>query len=367
MSKTKSLFQDFRNANAEDWLKAAAAEIKGGDPTQVLQWSIGENLQFKPYYSSLDLKSDAPDSAFVIRVQDRPDARFWYNMPSITVTSENEANALALEHLRSEADGIVFDLTKETDFASLLKGIEWENCPVSFVVANEQIKGQLAEFIRQNKFDVEKISGAVYSSFLAPTEFHPSLKWNGIIIEPSDPVKEIADALIKGVELIGSIGRDEYNNAFQSVSFIMPVGTALLHDISKLKALRYLWAQVAHSYGQSQYNVSDLYIHGRSPRWVNDHFQPHGNMLKGTTAAIAMICGGCNAITIEAEDNSNVTMRRIARNASFILKEESQLGKVNDPFGGAYVIEVLVDSIAREAWRDFQKAWEQKELVTQNA
>ena len=367
MSKNKPLFPEFRYASSEDWLKAAATEINGGDPIQVLQWSLGKNIQFKPYYSAEDLKSDFPNSTFVIDTPDRPDARFWYNMPSTVVTTEAEANTTALEHLRAEADGIIFYIETKKDFASLLKGIEWENCPVSFVVANEEIKAQLVDFLKHQKLDVEKISGAVYSSVLAPIPVPAgNLKWNGIFVEASDPVSEVADALFKGVDLINSLGSDP-RNAFKSICFNIPVGTTLLHDISKLKALRYLWAQVAHSYGMTDYNLSDLYIHGRSERWVNDQFQPHGNMLKSTTAAVAMICGGCNAITIEPEESTNATMRRIARNASFILKEESHLGKVSDPFGGAYVIEVLVDTIAREAWRDFQKAWEQKELVTQNA
>jgi methylmalonyl-CoA mutase len=47
-------------------------------------------------------------------------------------------------------------------------------------------------------------------------------------------------------------------------------------------------------------------------------------------------------------------MARIARKVSVILRLESQLGKVHDPFAGAYGIEVLVDKIAQEAWSKFQ-------------
>jgi len=366
MRKNESLFKNFPPARPEDWMKAASAEVNGADPLHVLKWNLAENLEFKPIYTGEDVKKHSVKSDFTVRASDRPDARFWFNMPSITVVSEAEANELALMHLRSEADGVIFSVATELNFDALLKGIEWEHCPISFSITNDQTRKQLADYLKKSKYNLSKITGAVYSRhtvYTSPTGI--ALRWNGIFVEESDPVKKVAEALYKGVQVLNTMKPDEID--FGSISFNISTQTGLLQDIATLKALRFLWAQIAHAYGFSTYRLDDVHIHGRSERWINEKYQPHGNILKSTVAAMSMICGGCNAITIEPEEETNSMMRRIARNVSFILKEESHFGKVNDPFGGAYVVEILVDAIARDAWKKFQEALERNELETQKA
>jgi methylmalonyl-CoA mutase len=46
--------------------------------------------------------------------------------------------------------------------------------------------------------------------------------------------------------------------------------------------------------------------------------------------------------------------RRLARNTQILLKEEALLSRVGDAGGGSYYLEVLTDSIAREAWKSMQ-------------
>ena len=78
-------------------------------------------------------------------------------------------------------------------------------------------------------------------------------------------------------------------------------------------------------------------------------------MISGSVAALAALAGGCNSLTILAEDENNMTMTRIARNVSNILREESHLNKVADPTAGAYAIENIVDQLAVAAWGEFQR------------
>ena len=73
-------------------------------------------------------------------------------------------------------------------------------------------------------------------------------------------------------------------------------------------------------------------------------------MLKSTTAAMAGILGGCDALTIEPEDRNHAMMSRIARNVSNVLREESFFSKVADPFAGSYFIEDLSKQLTEAAW-----------------
>jgi methylmalonyl-CoA mutase len=169
-------------------------------------------------------------------------------------------------------------------------------------------------------------------------------------------VNEIVTALDNGVKLIEALKKQgsDVDKIFTQIAFSLPVGPQLLVEVSKLKALRVLWFQIAKAYGTKKIKATDLHVHGRSEPFMHEKFQPHGNLLKSTIAAIAGIGGGVNSLTIQPEDPGHPMMNRIARNTSLILRLESHLGKVNDPFAGAYGIEVLIDKIALEAWTKFQ-------------
>ena len=84
------------------------------------------------------------------------------------------------------------------------------------------------------------------------------------------------------------------------------------------------------------------------------NFQPQGNMIKNTTDALSAVLGGCNALTLCAEEEDSEMTNRIALNVSNILKEESHLDKVTHAVAGAYAIETMVNELAQAAWKDFQ-------------
>jgi methylmalonyl-CoA mutase N-terminal domain/subunit len=57
---------------------------------------------------------------------------------------------------------------------------------------------------------------------------------------------------------------------------------------------------------------------------------------------------------LESEESQTLS-RRIARNCSHILSDESFMGQVMDPAGGSYFIENLTNEYAMKAWEIFQK------------
>jgi methylmalonyl-CoA mutase len=138
------------------------------------------------------------------------------------------------------------------------------------------------------------------------------------------------------------------------VAFSLAADSSFLLTIAKFKALRLLWFQVAQAYGVKSYTHDMLHIHARSEVWKDDSFQPHGNLLNSTTTTLASVLGGCNAVSVFAEDMDNAMMSRMARNVSNILREESHVDKVADPIAGSYAIEAMTDALAREAWKKFQ-------------
>lgn len=360
-----SVIAAFAQTSKAKWQDVASEETGGKNPFEELSWRNTDGLEFFPYYdiddaNKLSAKYRLPpsnDSVF--------GARKWFCTPGVTVADETNANLVSLEHLNAGADAIWFDLRDKSsvDFVSLLKDISWPDCSLFFLLSPSNGE-RLAGYLRKEGLLQQRLSGALYwtaapaietiNTFAAAT---PSLKYLGVPIETSAPVQGIADALTQGVMLIKKFAArpDDIATLPGSVSFSLPVGTAFLETIAALKALRFLWYQVLRSYGVGDATSADVLIHATSFAWTPEAYQPHGNMIKATTAAAAAIMGGADALTIQAEDEFNRTMNRVARNVSLILREESHLNKVADPSAGAYAIDTMVDKFAKAAWERFQK------------
>jgi methylmalonyl-CoA mutase len=74
-------------------------------------------------------------------------------------------------------------------------------------------------------------------------------------------------------------------------------------------------------------------------------------------ASFAAGVGGAAAVTVLPFDEPlglpEAFSRRIARNTSTLLIEESHVAKVTDPGGGSHLVEKLTDDLARAAWAGF--------------
>ncbi|QFR00914.1 methylmalonyl-CoA mutase [Streptomyces phaeolivaceus] len=127
--------------------------------------------------------------------------------------------------------------------------------------------------------------------------------------------------------------------------------------IAKLRAARRLWARVAEVCGapaagaQTQTAVTSPVMMTRRDPWVN--------MLRTTIATLAAGAGGADSVTVLPFDHTlglpDAFARRIARNTSTILIEESHLARVIDPAGGSWYVERLTDELAHAGWEFFQE------------
>ncbi|MCK5207219.1 MAG: methylmalonyl-CoA mutase, partial [Cyclobacteriaceae bacterium] len=143
----------------------------------------------------------------------------------------------------------------------------------------------------------------------------------------------------------------------RNMEFCLPVGTDYFLEIAKLRTLRILFYKIAESYGLSEYDPGSLNIHSVSSSWTKTVYDPYVNMLRNTTEAMSAVIGGCNALTIspynENFEQPTELSKRISRNVSNILKEESYFDKIVDPSAGSYYIENITDELVQKAWQLF--------------
>jgi len=160
-------------------------------------------------------------------------------------------------------------------------------------------------------------------------------------------VAYLRDLTSAGLPVEAALGQLEFRYAATADQFL---------TIAKLRAARRLWARVAQVCGapegaQLQHAVTSSVMMTRRDPWVN--------MLRTTVACLGAGVGGADAVTVLPFDDAlglpDDFARRIARNTSSILMEESHLARVIDPAGGSWYVERLTGDLGQAAWAWFQE------------
>ncbi len=352
----------FNFPSYEDWIEVARQELEGADPNEKLSLKK-ENLEICAFYTA-DQKEKKSSPSLKASLNPYYGARSWANTPKILVSDQKKANEMAVAHLNYGADGLLFDCQSVAiNPTILLNNISITDCSVSFLI-NDDKNNWLNDFriFAESNFDKNEIRGCIFWKS-APEKLNGTVQcfasWPkffslGMMIpSQEDAVDEIAQSLNKVVQWIEVSEKNlTAQMILDQIAFSTAVGTDFFLDIAKIKSLRNLWNQVRGAYQVA--NTRYLHIHSNSTLWMNDIFQPHGNMIKSTTSAMAAIAGGCNSLTVEAEDATNETMSRIARNVSTILREECHFSKVADPTAGSYYMDSITDQLSEKVWIKFQ-------------
>ena len=125
--------------------------------------------------------------------------------------------------------------------------------------------------------------------------------------------------------------------------------------IAKFRSLRKLWSRIEQACGL---NLRPAFVSAETAWRMMTKRDPHGNIVRGTIAALAAAVGGADAVTVlpfsAALGIPDAFARRVARNTQTILIEEANLHRVADPAAGAGAIETLTDQLCRVAWDLFQ-------------
>jgi len=358
---SKHFFEDFEKVSKKEWLEKATKDLKGTDPIEKFGWEIEPGLKVAPYYSKEDI--DKSIEAFQNRLveNDHPSAsvRHWDNLQTVLVKDEQEANKKALNGLEGGAEGIIFELDENVDFDKLTKDIKLEYCSVWFKVNSSQSTvDAIAQYFNDKPVNgTVIINGDLHSVDLTQLFSSKFRVASDAQQDATSFTEKVSDLLIQSVAIAKKyIGQNfSADDFFNSYTVLYPVDTNFFGEIAGMRALRKLFFQIAKAFEANQFEPESLHLCAISKAWSTEEYNPHANMLKGTTAGMSGILGGCNSLIVEPEDISNVTMTRIARNVSNILKEESYLNSAVDPVAGSYYIESLSEQIAQEAWKKFQQ------------
>ena len=129
------------------------------------------------------------------------------------------------------------------------------------------------------------------------------------------------------------------------ISFFFAIGMNFYKEIAKLRAARFLWHKIVAGYGPKDVRSTILRTHCQTSGWSLSEKEPYNNIVRTAVEAMAAVFGGTQSLHTNSFDEAmglpTEFSARIARNTQLILREETQIPQVIDPWGGSYMMESL--------------------------
>jgi methylmalonyl-CoA mutase len=169
-------------------------------------------------------------------------------------------------------------------------------------------------------------------------------------------VQELAFTLAAGLEYVrAALGKGLKIDEFAPrLSFFFCIGMNFFMEIAKLRAARFLWANLmADKFGATSSGSLALRMHCQTSGVSLTEQEPYNNIVRTAIEAMAGVLGGTQSLHTNSFDEAlalpSPFAARIARNTQLLLAEETGLTHVVDPLGGSYYVESLTHSVARAA------------------
>ncbi len=399
MNTREKLFEDFPPVSATEWMEKIKADLKGADFNDRLVWKTDAGFNVMPFYRKEDIENlkfiDTFPGEFPFVRGKKTNTNDWKIRQNITVADYRQANNKALDILSKGVDSLGFFIAdpESADAANigmLLKDIVPEAVELNFLSYGRaaEIADLVINHLNKTGIDPGNIYGAIEADPLSRLMINATLcipvekgfdyladvarktfplpGFRAVHINSSnfsnagaDIVKELAFALSMGTEYLFRLTDRgiESGTAASKIRFSFGTGSEFFPEIAKLRAARLLWSAILFKFGIGPDRMTGMEIHCVTGQWNKSLTDPHMNMLRTQTEAMAAVLGGADSLTVEPSD---IVMRepdefseRIARNQQLILREEAYFGKVADPGGGSYYIENLTHLIAEKSWELF--------------
>ena len=176
----------------------------------------------------------------------------------------------------------------------------------------------------------------------------------------SSPFKNIGCNIIQEVAFTLGIG-NEYLNTFGKkiaslISFELGQGGNYFFEIAKIQVIRRLWHLITSHHENEITNA----VIAAKPIVRNKTIKNYNNnLIRTTTECMSAILGGCDYIKSQAYDclfkDKNNFSENLMLKQLLIIKEETNIDKVDNICEGSYYISYLIENIMKESFNLFKK------------
>ncbi|RAI84700.1 methylmalonyl-CoA mutase family protein [Algoriphagus yeomjeoni] len=380
-------FYTFPQSSKEAWIDQVKKDLKGKDFEETLTSVIWDTIKTQPFYTNEDLDDSSPQFKFH---QDPKipgmSPRIWSNLVSIFPENEKQANQEILHALQTGAEGLILNLDGTKNLSQILKGVHTEFISTNFLPTGETALffRELKEWIKDLSLKPTMLSGAILwnpcdelfqsgenfdsginlvaeaiNDFKDFREFYPmTIDFARYANTGATGIQELCFGLGEIIELIDKLSKKAISptQVFENLAFHTAVGDSHFAEIAKVKALRKLIVELAGNYG-AKIQMEDIHIITSTSSFSKSLLDKNTNLIRQTYEAMAGILGGGNSLWVNPAEgkNASVLEKRIARNVSSILKEESYLDKVMDPAAGSFYLEKLQKELEKSVVSSLQE------------
>jgi methylmalonyl-CoA mutase len=172
---------------------------------------------------------------------------------------------------------------------------------------------------------------------------------------------ELAYTLADGLEYVrtGLNAGIEIDSFAPRLSFFWGIGMNYFMEVAKLRAARFLWANMMKTFAPKNHKSLKLRTHSQTSGWSLTQQDPFNNVMRTLLEAHAAVMGHTQSLHTNALDEAIALptdfSARIARNTQLYLQEETGMTKVIDPWGGSYYVEALTESLIQRAWKHIEE------------
>ena len=307
----------------------------------------------------------------------------WDVRTQVEVVDDRAANEAVLQDLMNGATSLLLHLSEESehDWGTLLDEVLLDLAPVTLDRPSTEQVEAFADFLEgvdgplhpgtNLSFDLQTLEmlpfrvrddGVTARELFAPVARRGvqlgvrALLVDGTALhdQGASDAQELGWAIATGVAYLRLLADEglEAEHAARLVEFRLAATDEQFPTIAKVRAARRLWARVLEASSAQ----GEMALHVVTSRPMATKQDPWVNMLRGTVAAFAAGVGGADAVTVVPFDERlgmpDAFGRRIARNTSSLLIEESHVAAVTDPAGGSYAVEKLTDDLAVAGWAE---------------
>lgn len=407
MTDILSLSSNFPDADQSVWRELVEKALKGRAP-ETLDSRTAHGLPIRALYRETDWRSARDLSGFpgsqpftrggvagrhqwlpwdIRQVVHHPDPRVAHDQ--IMEALENGVSSVEVRIDVDAEQGIC--IRRAQELSALMAEVDLELATVAIEAAGStpqpgiELAAILAATVEKEKrasaqlaFNIDPIGGLARTGSLARSEqdslgesaeasrfLAAEFPVASVLRVDARPVHEAGGTEVQELAYLAAAGAAYMRAAISAgmsaseanriMLFTVAVGGDYYLEIAKLRAARRLWGRIAEAFGAS----GGMKLQAMTSRRMLTRRDPWNNLLRNTAACFAAGVGGADIVTVRTFTGAmglpGPLARRMARNTQIIAQEESGLGKVIDPAGGAWAYEGLSEEIAQAAWSLFQE------------
>ena len=370
------------------WMALVEKTLKGQSFDEALTVKTPDGLTIQPLYTAedgvavaRDLRARDPDRPWDLRTRAaHPDPS--HTAKDVLTDLENGAASVLLQidpaglngvavgsadDLSKALSGVMLDLAPVALDAAYLgpKAADWlgalakaaPNAPLAFHL--DPLTAFAQTGASPGPIESHVFSAATVGSRLAQTYVKASLflaTGRAVHEAGGSNTEELAMMAASALAYAKALVRQglSMEDAFGRIVLGVSLDGEYFTGVAKVRAAKAIWARLTGACGVTAPST----IEARSSRRMLAKADAWTNLLRLTSAGFAGAVGGADVILLDAFTDAiglpTAFARRQARNTQLVLMEESNLGRVADPAGGAWYLDSLTNQLARAAWGGFQ-------------